>query len=100
MTLICCCSLAGTEACYNCPEYIKHFGKRDVNIMSENIICKFKDKCSSYPNFCSSCSNNTGKKNYYIPEQPYNPIVPYTPWIMYPYVTCGTSDKTNHYQST
>lgn len=28
--MVCCCALAGTEACEKCPQYIAHFGKREI----------------------------------------------------------------------
>lgn len=28
--MICCCSLAGTQACKKCPQYIAHFGKQEI----------------------------------------------------------------------
>ena len=28
--MICCCSLAGTQACKNCLQYIEHFGKQQI----------------------------------------------------------------------
>lgn len=28
--MICCCSLAGTQACKNCLQYIEHFGKQEI----------------------------------------------------------------------
>jgi len=31
MPLVCCCSLAGTEACKSCSEYIKYFGNQKPN---------------------------------------------------------------------
>lgn len=45
MTLICCCSLAGTSACRTCPNYLKEYGspapitgyrkKRRITIIEE-----------------------------------------------------------------
>lgn len=66
-----------------------------------DVECPYKTKCTSYPNWCQTCVNNTGKKNYYKAE---NPHYPYNPWYPYtwPY-TWGTSTVTcttngNYYQ--
>ena len=37
--LVCCCSLAGTEACESCSEYIKEFGS---NIKKSNTNNNYK----------------------------------------------------------
>jgi hypothetical protein len=70
--------------------------------MSE-IICPYKGKCTSEPNWCHSCANNTGKRNYYSPVTPYYPIwQPYTPVYQPSIVWCGTSGGStgNYYQQT
>lgn len=42
--MICCCSLAGTQACKNCLQYIEHFGKQQNE--SFEIIERAKDVCT------------------------------------------------------
>jgi len=65
-------------------------------------ICPYKGKCTSEGTKCASCSRNTGRKDYYIPDNrdwytPYYPQYPYTtPWWQYPYqITCGSSTYIN-----
>ena len=44
------------------------------------IICPYKDKCTSHPNKCGTCSRNTGKRDYYQPRRDW--YTPYYPqWI-------------------
>lgn len=46
--------------------------------MEDNVICPYKDKCSSFPDKCDTCRNNKGtKKDYYEPD--YQPYIPYRP---------------------
>lgn len=49
MTLICCCSLAGTPACKNCPRYIKEFGSEKVNYQPPIFYPQ------TTPNQCQHC---------------------------------------------
>lgn len=35
----------------------------------DKVICEYKDKCSSYPDKCSNCEHNTGKRDYYKPDK-------------------------------
>lgn len=57
------------------------------------VVCQYKDKCISFPNWCSSCKNNTAKKNYYVPD--YQPDIPYYPPPCYPIWVVTTSGSTN-----
>lgn len=84
--------------------------------MNKEIICRFKEKCVSYPSKCDTCVNNE-KRDYYTPNQiyPYPPYWPYPYWWPYTittephvWITSGTSytftannstdKKENHYQ--
>ena len=56
---------------------LKNLGKWKAECMSPDVVCPHKDRCVSHPTFCESCKNNTGKRNYYQPEQNY-PMWPST----------------------
>ena len=51
-----------------------------------DIVCPKKNNCTSHPHKCTSCTRNTGKRDYYKPE-PYIPWWPYTYPYTYPYIT-------------
>ena len=46
------------------------------------VNCKYLDKCSSAGYKCSSCRNNTGRRDYYepIPWNPWYPTITWSPW--------------------
>jgi len=74
-----------TKPC-ECPESKIILG-RDMEegrrrIMSD-VVCSYKDKCTSHPSRCDSCRNNTGKRDYYEPEP--QPYIPDYPWYPYPW---------------
>jgi hypothetical protein len=57
------------------------------------IICPYKGKCTSEPNLCYSCSNNTGKRNYYSPQ-----LYPYWQPSQPPNIIwCTTGSATGNY---
>ncbi|OQA43422.1 MAG: hypothetical protein BWY48_00489 [Parcubacteria group bacterium ADurb.Bin305] len=39
--LICCCSLAGTQACRNCPNYIREFGIPEPNVVTKTPLTSY-----------------------------------------------------------
>jgi len=45
-----------------------------------DVVCEYKDKCTSHPQWCQTCRNNKGKRNYYIPEPYPAPWQPWYPW--------------------
>ena len=54
--------------------------------MNEDVKCPHKDGCTSYPNSCKYCKNNTGKKDYFEPTKKdhFKPIPWYpAPWEPY-----------------
>ena len=55
------------------------------------VVCQYKEKCTSHPQWCYSCKNNTGKKNYYQPD--YHPFVWTYPWYGFGTVTSGGGDS-------
>ena len=56
---------------------------RGVKQMCE-VICPYKGKCTGEGCKCKTCSRNSGKKDYYKPDDDwYTPCYPYQPW--YPY---------------
>lgn len=66
------------------------------------VVCIYKDKCTSHPQWCGTCTNNTGKRNYYKPDSvPWYPI-PWYPWYpYYPTITWHiqeTTPSSNYYQ--
>lgn len=43
------------------------------------VECRYKHKCTSYPDKCDNCANNFGKRDYFKPD--YDPWYPGTrPW--------------------
>ena len=55
-----------------------------VTFTINDIICDFKDKCTSYPNKCKTCKRNRGKRDYYKPDtDDSDPYIPYTPYVPY-----------------
>ena len=72
-----------------------------------DTVCPHKDKCTSHPHNCGSCSRNTGKRDYYKPRRrdwytPYYPWYPDTtpyvqpyPWWQYT-ITCGDNHTTDN----
>jgi len=70
-----------------------------------SVICPYKDKCTSFPEWCCSCKHNTGKKSYYSPDyypiwQPYYPYytTPYSSTIWCTYTSNTDSNCTSHYE--
>ena len=62
------------------------------------IQCPYKDKCTSHPHKCGTCSRNTGKRDYYKPRRDwYTPYYPH--WEWYPpytwYTTTAGNNQTN-----
>ena len=60
------------------------------------IECPYKDKCTSHPTKCGTCSRNTGKRDYYRPRRDwYTPYYPHYPqWRYYPYWTTAGDNNT------
>jgi hypothetical protein len=44
----------------------------------EEIQCIYKNVCINYGKKCCNCFNNTGRRDYYQPAQPY----PNYPWYL------------------
>lgn len=42
------------------------------------VICPYKDKCTSCPYYCDGCVNNTGRRNYYKPDIDFSPHEPHS----------------------
>ena len=69
-----------------------------------SIKCQFINICVSYNKRCGTCQNNTGEKDYYIPDNPQPIYIPYpvyppttVPWTQpytWPYIWCGTNTYT------
>ena len=58
-------------------------------MFESQIMCDKIGNCTGYPNSCSTCRHNKGKKNHYSPD-----ITPYRPyWGPYvyphPHITSG-----------
>ena len=72
-----------------------------VTYTGQTIVCPYKDRCTRYPDSCSSCKRNSAKKDYYIPD-PRDWYIPYNPWYDQPiiwYTSCitnNTNDKDCH----
>jgi hypothetical protein len=61
MVLVCCCALAGTEACYRCDAYKKEFGEYNKPHLYEPV-CPDESKCADYPHLCWCCKKNKNNK--------------------------------------
>jgi hypothetical protein len=71
------------------------------------IECRYRDKCTSYPDKCGSCANNEGKRDYYVPRPYPNPwwwpyTWPYTnpPYIWYTTSVTQCSGKSDYYTTS
>jgi len=52
-----------------------------------DVDCEFKDKCTSFPDWCGTCQRNKAKRNYYIPQPYPQPYWPWYPFYPYPFIT-------------
>ena len=60
------------------------------------IECSYKNKCTSHPHRCGSCSRNKGKRDYYRPRK-WDWYTPYYPqWTTYP-IWCGNTTAGDNY---
>ena len=57
------------------------------------IECVYKDKCSDYPNLCSSCRHNTTKKKSYYEPENYIPVIKFSDDYHYNIDWDRTSEK-------
>lgn len=45
----------------------------------DKVVCVYKEKCRSHPDWCGTCSHNGGRKDYYKKYD--DKYEPHTPWI-------------------
>lgn len=67
--MICCCSLAGTKACKNCPRYNEYFGNQQIGkiditttqtgtpyVFESGVYCpECGEMLGLEANYCSNC---------------------------------------------
>lgn len=59
MTMICCCSMAGTQACKNCSRYKEYFGESFSRGEFYEVVSRPKGKWNNkkrYSIMCSECN--------------------------------------------
>ena len=66
--MICCCSLAGTQACKNCLQYIEHFGKQEIGKNYIIITQTGTPYVFESGVYCPECGEMLGLEANYCPN--------------------------------